>query len=393
VGRIDQGERLEYDMPDGRLVQRGNVYTLVLDMKDRLGYEAFMASMRYVYEGCRIEEGRRTVRMEVFDGGLVSEAICEIEITGTIAYAGQDTIITVCPEDGEVPLPTVLDTCISPGGTWEPTLSNPGYFDPLRDGPGVYRYVVGSDECGSDTARYEIWLEEVELLEEDTLWLCDSVLVRSELEGGGLVWSTGAVGDSLWVFESGVYEVAWISVDGCVYRDSVYVLDEDILPIEQEDLTVRRNEAVTISPRIDPEAVEVFFVVEGDTVYGEVLTRTFSENTRVTVCQELGSGCQDCVMFEVTIEGGKVFMPNVFSPNGDNINDGFGPNFSGGDQDYRLSIYSRWGELIYDCQGEGCTWDGSYEGEVLDPAVFIYVMEYEEDGNPVVLKGSVTLVR
>jgi len=78
------------------------------------------------------------------------------------------------------------------------------------------------------------------------------------------------------------------------------------------------------------------------------------------------------------------FVPNVFTPNGDGINDVFMPNLE-------LEIFDRNGLVLY----SGNTgWDGNYNGRSADPDTYFYILYYS-DRNTMQhsKKGYVTLVR
>jgi len=95
-----------------------------------------------------------------------------------------------------------------------------------------------------------------------------------------------------------------------------------------------------------------------------------------------------------------VFIPNVFSPNNDGTNDIFmiygGKGVVGV---LELKIYDRWGELIfenYDFSTDDPTmgWDGTFRGQTMNPAVFVYHAEIEFfDGVIIPYAGDVTLVK
>lgn len=99
-------------------------------------------------------------------------------------------------------------------------------------------------------------------------------------------------------------------------------------------------------------------------------------------------------------ESRRVFVPNVFSPNNDGINDLFsidaGPEVS---RILSLRVYSRWGAMVfqdleYDPNIEDRGWDGSYRGALMDNGVFAWTANVEFlDGVTMLLKGDVTLVR
>ena len=95
-----------------------------------------------------------------------------------------------------------------------------------------------------------------------------------------------------------------------------------------------------------------------------------------------------------------VFIPDVFSPNRDGINDYFyihsGPSVA---QVRRLSIFSRWGTMVFNAENfptnePGFGWDGRFQGHFMNPGVFVFVAEVEfKDGRVEVFQGDVTLVR
>jgi gliding motility-associated-like protein len=96
----------------------------------------------------------------------------------------------------------------------------------------------------------------------------------------------------------------------------------------------------------------------------------------------------------------KTFIPNVFSPNGDGINDVFYIQSNGevtGVVVFR--VFDRWGNAVFedfnflpnDMQHG---WDGSFHEKEMNPAVYTYIAEVETTrGKPLVLTGDVTLIR
>lgn len=100
------------------------------------------------------------------------------------------------------------------------------------------------------------------------------------------------------------------------------------------------------------------------------------------------NGCLVRVEDRLVVE---IPLPNVFTPDGDGVND----VLFGGDKfrnrEFHLEVFNRWGNMIY--QGDK-GWDGTYRGEPVPPAVYEYVIILKRaDGTPVTYKGTVTLIR
>jgi gliding motility-associated-like protein len=93
----------------------------------------------------------------------------------------------------------------------------------------------------------------------------------------------------------------------------------------------------------------------------------------------------------------RVYIPNAFSPNSDRNNDIFTIY---GDNNLEaivsLKIVNRWGDLVFIAEnlklGEG--WDGTVNGQILSPDVYVFWAKLRfKDGEEVLYKGDVTLVK
>ena len=122
-------------------------------------------------------------------------------------------------------------------------------------------------------------------------------------------------------------------------------------------------------------------------------------------------GCDSVVQVVTTLEAEEichpmeirrnVFVPNVFSPNADGINDLL-VIFTGPDVTSTISywrIFDRWGALVsesFDIRpgDPDAGWDGTFRGQPLNPGVYVWIAEVVwSDGVRDVLYGDVTLTR
>lgn len=91
--------------------------------------------------------------------------------------------------------------------------------------------------------------------------------------------------------------------------------------------------------------------------------------------------------------GASVFVPNVFSPNGDGSNDVLRVRGKG-IEDMQFIIFNRWGEKVFETMDVSTGWDGTYNGEPMNLSVFVYVLKGKyKDGKLFDVKGNVTLMR
>ena len=91
-----------------------------------------------------------------------------------------------------------------------------------------------------------------------------------------------------------------------------------------------------------------------------------------------------------------LFVSSAFSPNNDKINDLY-EIFEKHVVNYTMTIFNRWGEVIFVSRDKAVFWDGTYKGEVMPLGVYPYIIQYEGDSEeykgPYILEGSVTLVK
>lgn len=107
-------------------------------------------------------------------------------------------------------------------------------------------------------------------------------------------------------------------------------------------------------------------------------------------------GCFDSICKTITNEFEATFtIPNVFSPNGDGINDIFDINAKSVEE-FNITIYNRWGSKVFESQNVDVEWNGTNknDGGECPAGVYYYVVEYKlRNEEPKNQTGTVTLIR
>jgi gliding motility-associated-like protein len=90
---------------------------------------------------------------------------------------------------------------------------------------------------------------------------------------------------------------------------------------------------------------------------------------------------------------GRVFIPDAFSPNGDNMNDKFAPKGQFMDKS-RLIIYNRWGQVLFETANAIEGWDGTVNGQPAVEGTYVYRLEITDSlGKYFVKTGTMLLAR
>ncbi len=93
------------------------------------------------------------------------------------------------------------------------------------------------------------------------------------------------------------------------------------------------------------------------------------------------------------------YIPNAFTPNGDGLNDIFRVVGLYRDINFKMYIYNRWGQLVFQSDDIDQGWDGTVGNQPAESSTYVWILQVDflgEDivtSGDVVLKGTVTLVK
>jgi gliding motility-associated-like protein len=114
----------------------------------------------------------------------------------------------------------------------------------------------------------------------------------------------------------------------------------------------------------------------------------------VTLAVLDAAGCLNQASQEIQVLDYYLQIPNVFTPNGDQLNDTFFPKFRFV-RNLQLQVMNLWGELIYRSQGqEDPGWDGFVSGQKAPEGVYVYTLRYQvPDGSTITSSSTFFLAR
>lgn len=204
---------------------------------------------------------------------------------------------------------------------------------------------------------------------------------------------------------AGEYTVTITDAVGCVYTETIELISSAPFIIDAgPDRMVDLGEFVSITPTANQPISQVQWQpINGDTTNSNALGRTFtptvSDYYSLTASSEDGCLATDSIFIDVNPVQ-KVYVPNVFSPNGDGINDFFAiysdvPNVQSVSD---VAIFDRWGNLLFqqpdlNNSDSNNLWDGTYRGQVVARGTYIYTVKVLFlDGREEVIRGDVSVI-
>ncbi len=89
-----------------------------------------------------------------------------------------------------------------------------------------------------------------------------------------------------------------------------------------------------------------------------------------------------------------ILIPNAFTPNGDGINDQFNTIFKTNPVSYNISVYNRFGQVVFVSKSPLQSWKGDYGSQPCPNGVYYYVLKYgDTSGATKIRSGSICLLR
>ncbi|MCB0734030.1 MAG: gliding motility-associated C-terminal domain-containing protein [Bacteroidetes bacterium] len=288
------------------------------------------------------------------------------------------------------------------------SILNPSHrFDSIKTY--TTQLIVTSDKGCRDTTSAPINVPTIIVPDfvVDPVCMLDSVTIRHTTTGllsGAYYWYN--LGDGAEIFNenpsrhacksSGTFNIKLTvsTAANCTY-DTVKQVDVYPLPIPGFDLdppvTDILNSDISIIDRSSGASVYTYSITDQSTYTTPEFTHHFADSGTYVIRQILENsfGCRDSAERTVHINYlVNILVPSAFTPDNDGKNDLFGPGGLGV-VNYDLSIYNRWGELIYQTT-EGKPWDGK---DALMGVYYYSLKMLDYNGKPHYAYGTVSLIR
>ena len=198
-------------------------------------------------------------------------------------------------------------------------------------------------------------------------------------------WSTGASSPSITVVGGGPDSIFVDLVDYCGFTaaDSFAVIIPDPLIIP-EDSWVCLGQTIRLLPVGGAQPFE--WTYNADLLSFNDETGNWSSQVEGIYTISLVDGCGEGGSFELDVRVCDTTIPNIFSPNGDLINDAFVIDGWQGFPGSRLEVFNRWGTLVY----EEDNYQSNWRGDDLAEGTYFY-MYYRSDGE--IFSGTLNIVR
>ena len=293
------------------------------------------------------------------------------------------------------------DTTLSIGpGFLSYNWSNGSNADTALLGPGTHFVEIQDlNTCSAyDTIFIDSFSNNFIDLGNDSLICEDNVFNLSAGLGHSLYrWNTGAQTPVILVNTIDTFWVEVVNTNGCIDYDTI-IFDTLVNTFQlTSDTTIYLGGSVDLSAYGGTSYLWDNGDTNATTNYAPI------ENTTAWVVIDYGNACYDSAYVNILIyDGVNVFIPNLFTPNGDGNNDIFKAYGYGFEDNIEFKIYNRWNRVVYEAFTfdalKNIGWDGKFNGEDQPDGVYIWTLNATDlngQTNPKseLMKGTLLLNR
>lgn len=295
------------------------------------------------------------------------------------------------------------------GSTGNKTFKNPGtYSGTTQVGSCVFNsdtFSISIKTCDTCKSHYET-IDTTSLLSINDTLICDSDSIKIGvpiLPNWNIVWSTGSSQDSIVITTAGKYYVTY-SYGDCNFQTKTITVGLKTC----DSCNIKTLKLIDFFMTIDDVALCLgdSFMLDLSNYADSVEWSFGSEDLNIKIKETIdirGTIYIDtCIYYSPSInltfyscERCDPYIPNAFTPNGDELNDVFRPIFHP-DCLYEIEnfrVYNRWGEKLLD--SDIAIWDGVYLSELSQMDVYFYILSvnYLSENRKARYVGDIHLVK
>lgn len=255
---------------------------------------------------------------------------------------------------------------------------------------GTY-WVKSSNDCSSRIDTFRVTFIDFELnLGNDTTICSGSILeLDATVDGAQYLWQNGSTAARITVLTTGIYTVK-VTKNGCSVYDTIDVkVVAPFAKIIERDTIVCDAESIElhVSTNLVQDCVwqdgnagttymanrSGYYSIMANSICGKIFDSVF---IRFEKC--------DCIPF----------IPNAFSPNADGLNDYFEVKLMCSFSEYRMQIYNRYGECVFESFSPDKRWNGRQFDKNAELGIYYYYLKFKNlFGKQIVFKGDIHLLR
>jgi gliding motility-associated-like protein len=259
----------------------------------------------------------------------------------------------------------------------------------LIQSPGTYWLAVTQNGCVSRDTMNVIFQQAPNVQLGNDTTLCEGItkLLDATTQNASYLWQDGTASSTFNVNTAGNYFVS-VMLNGCVSSDTIqinylakpqFAFDSTKFICQGAELKLEPAINTPVSYAWQDGSSNPYYIVTEPGIYS--LSVSNSCGVSESSIQVVTGQC-------------KLWMPNAFSPNFDGINDVFRVKYVYPVNEFRMQIFSRWGQLIFNSKNMSDGWNGTLNGEPMPQGTYVWMINLTDNNNvKQSYSGTVILIR
>lgn len=249
--------------------------------------------------------------------------------------------------------------------------------------------ITDSESCNlTDSASLQIEVSpliEVVFPEDSALCEGDILTLDAGNSGSNYLWiPNGETTQSIQVFEQNIYGVV---------VNNLYCEDSDSIIVSVNE---HPSQVYSASGCPDPPLVFSALGNGSDYLWSTGQTTEYIEVNESGIYWNSyldSNNCfrSDTIYVSIVDDTDQLFIPNSFSPNGDQINDTWRAH-GGSENDFEVQVFDRWGKLMWESKNINDSWDGTYKGNLVSAGVYVYKLHFYSKCSDKTIDNSGTIL-
>ncbi len=289
-------------------------------------------------------------------------------------------------------------------GVGNPILAN-NIFTPTETT--IYTLIATRGDCIVEES-FTITVNPAPIITVDDVTICEEMettLTASANVSGTFTWLPGGTtGENLEtgpLSQTTEYTVTFVDDNNCPAVDEIVTVTveagvEITSLVADPDGEIAQGNMTTLTVETNPANNITYLWSTGGISNTEIVSpiNLDGETYSITVTDQFG--CSDTDQITIDVTGPDYQIPNVFTPDGDGLNDRFEVILNGDNiKITEFKVFNRWGQKVHD--GSGLVdhgWDGNIDGQPAPSEVYAYMIVLEfPDGEIISESKDVTLIR
>lgn len=218
--------------------------------------------------------------------------------------------------------------------------------------------------------------------------LCEGTTIQLNAynDNASYRWQDNSMGSNYTVSKENKYSVT-VNKDGCIVKDTINI-HYSLKPVFSlgNDQLICTGQSIVLKPPVDAAWQLIWQDGSAATYFTVTKAGTYS----LEATNKCGNKEDEIIFTEGLCD---IYIPSAFTPNNDRWNNEFKVLGTGLVSQFHLQIFNRYGHLVFETTDKNKGWDGLYKTLPAEAGAYVYLLQYRDNKDRYLLRGSFLLIR